>query len=87
MAAGARPAAARESAAGAYGGGAIGRTRTPGRRTERPTAAVLSEVGAAFDVRLAEVRLVSGPTSMDKILEIIGNEQELTERAALLLMT
>jgi uncharacterized protein (TIGR00251 family) len=82
-----RPGAARESVGGGYGEEAIV-VKVNARAVDgKATEAALRAVAAAFGVRRAEVRLVSGATSRDKIVEIIGNDQELTERAAVLRMT
>ncbi|MFC4589863.1 DUF167 domain-containing protein [Sphaerisporangium corydalis] len=82
-----RPGAARAFVGGAYGEDAIV-VRVNVRAVDgRATEAALRAVADAFGVRRADVRLVTGTTSRDKVVEIIGNEQELTERAAVLLMT
>jgi uncharacterized protein YggU (UPF0235/DUF167 family) len=49
--------------------------------------AVLRVVVAAFGMRGSKVCLVNGATSRDKIMEIIGNQQELTQRVPVLRMT
>jgi len=43
----------------------------------RATAAVLEAVAGAFGVRRRQVRLVSGATSRDKVLELNGPPDEL----------
>ncbi|GGK98414.1 DUF167 domain-containing protein [Sphaerisporangium melleum] len=81
-----RPGASRESVGGAYGEDAIV-VRVNARAVDgRATEAALRAVAEAFGVRRADVRLVTGATSRDKVVEITGNEQELTERAAALRM-
>ncbi|GAA1267890.1 hypothetical protein GCM10009677_20450 [Sphaerisporangium rubeum] len=82
-----KPGSARESVGGAYGEDAVvvrvGARAVDGKATE----AALRAVAAAFGVRRGDVRLVSGATSRDKVIEILGDHQELTERAAALRMT
>ncbi|MDH2428600.1 DUF167 domain-containing protein [Sphaerisporangium sp. TRM90804] len=81
-----RPGAARESVGGGYGDRAIV-VRVNARAVDgKATEAALRAVASAFGVRRADVRLVSGATSRDKVLEITGNEQELIERATALRM-
>jgi hypothetical protein len=60
------------------------------RVTARPVAgkateAALRAVAAAFGVRRSDVRLVSGPASRDKVLEIEGDSGALAETLAALL--
>ncbi|WP_248964847.1 DUF167 domain-containing protein [Sphaerisporangium perillae] len=81
-----RPGAAREAVGGAYGDEAIV-VKVNARAVDgRATEAALRAVAEAFGVRRGDVRLVTGATSRDKVVEITGNEQELTERAAALRM-
>jgi uncharacterized protein (TIGR00251 family) len=82
-----RPGVARESVGGLYGADAIV-VKVSARAVDgKATEAALRAVASAFGVRRAEVRLVSGATSRDKIVEILGDQQELTERAVVLRMT
>jgi uncharacterized protein YggU (UPF0235/DUF167 family) len=77
-----RTGASREKVGGAYGESAIVvrvRARPVGGKA---TEAALRAVAAAFGVRRGAVRLVSGPTSHDKVVEIVGNEEELAERVS-----
>ncbi|MEV6983227.1 DUF167 domain-containing protein [Sphaerisporangium sp. NPDC051017] len=81
-----RPGAARESVGGAYGESAIV-VKVNARAVDgRATEAALRAVAEAFGVRRSDVRLVTGATSRDKVVEILGNDQELTERATTLRM-
>ncbi|GII67086.1 hypothetical protein Skr01_71710 [Sphaerisporangium krabiense] len=81
-----RPGSAREGVGGAYGDQAVV-VRVNARAVDgRATEAALRAVAAAFGVRRADVLLVSGATSRDKVVEILGNDQELTERARALRM-
>ena len=48
------------------------------------TAAALKAVADAFGVRPAAVRLVSGPTSRDKTVELEGDDSVLKARLAVL---
>jgi len=48
----------------------------------RATEAALKAVASAFGVRRGDVRLVSGATARDKVVEIAGDEEELARRAA-----
>ena len=71
-----RPGAARAGVGGAYGA----ETDSPAlvvRVTERAvdgraTAAALRAVAKAFDVRQADVQLVSGATSRTKVVDVVG---------------
>ncbi len=77
-----RTGASREKVGGAYGESAIV-VRVNARPVGgRATEAALRAVAAAFGVRRGAVRLISGPTSHDKVVEIVGNEEELAERAS-----
>ncbi len=81
-----RPGAAREGVGGVYGEGAVV-VKVNARAVDgRATEAALRAVADAFGVRRADVRLVSGATSRDKAVEITGNDEELTQRAAALRM-
>lgn len=48
------------------------------------TAAALKAVAEAFGLRPAAVRLVSGPTSRDKTVELEGDDSVLKARLAVL---
>jgi uncharacterized protein (TIGR00251 family) len=79
-----RPGASREAVGGTYGESAIV-VRVSARAVDgRATEAALRAVASAFGVRRGSVRLVSGQTSRDKIVEILGNEDELAQRASVL---
>lgn len=76
-----RPGAARESVGGRYGEAAIV-VKVNARAVDgKATEAALRAVADAFGVRRADVRLVSGATSRDKVVEIAGDEDELVKRA------
>lgn len=76
-----RPGASREAVGGAYGDGAVV-VKVNARAVDgKATEAALRAVADAFGVRRADVRLVSGQTSRDKVVEITGDEAELARRA------
>ena len=76
-----RPGASRESVGGRYGDAAIV-VKVNARAVDgKATEAALRAVADAFGVRRADVRLVSGATSRDKVVEIDGDEAELAKRA------
>ncbi|MFC4536504.1 DUF167 domain-containing protein [Sphaerisporangium dianthi] len=81
-----RPGAAREAVGGVYGDEAIVVKVNAPAVDGRATEAALRAVAVAFGVRRSDIRLVSGATSRDKVVEITGNDQELTERAVALRM-
>ncbi|MFC6086618.1 DUF167 domain-containing protein [Sphaerisporangium aureirubrum] len=82
-----RPGASRESVGGSYGADAIV-VKVSARAVDgKATEAALRAVASAFGVRRADVRLISGAASRDKVVEILGDHQELTERATALRMT
>lgn len=72
-----RPGASRTTVGGAYGDALVVRVQeraVDGRATE----AALRAVAAALDVPRRAVRLVSGPTSRDKVLAVTGDSAVLT---------
>ncbi len=76
-----RPGASREGVGGAYGDTAVV-VKVNARAVDgKATEAALRAVAEAFGVRRADVRLVSGQTSRDKVVEISGDEKELAKRA------
>ncbi|HEX2498192.1 MAG TPA: DUF167 domain-containing protein [Actinomycetes bacterium] len=81
-----RPGASRTSVGGSYGDGdgalvvAVRARAVDGRATE----AALAAVAVAFGVRTRQVRLVSGATSRNKLIEIDGDPAVLTARLAAL---
>ncbi|MEV5411740.1 DUF167 domain-containing protein [Thermopolyspora sp. NPDC052614] len=76
-----RPGASREGVGGAYGEAAVV-VKVHARAVDgKATEAALRAVAEAFGVRRADVRLVSGQTSRDKVVEISGDEKELAKRA------
>ena len=83
-----KPGASRTSVGGSYGAGdgddalvvAVPARAVDGRATE----AALAAVAAAFGVRPQHVRLVSGATSRNKLIEIDGDPAELAARLAAL---
>ncbi len=79
-----RPGASRTAVAGAYGDRlvvAVGARAVDGAATE----AVLVAVAEAFDVRPRHVRLLTGATSRNKVLEIDLPADEVARRLAELL--
>ncbi|MCI0689174.1 MAG: DUF167 domain-containing protein [Sporichthyaceae bacterium] len=81
-----RPGAARTWVGGSYGDGALVVAVSAPAVDGRATEAALLAVAAAFEVRPRAVRLVSGPTSRDKIIEIEGDPAALADRLAALLL-
>lgn|SRR5690606_14382790 len=80
-----RPGASRESVGGRYGEDAIV-VKVNARAVDgKATEAALRAVAGAFGVRRADVRLVSGATSRDKVVEITGDADKLAKRAEELL--
>lgn len=84
-----RPGAARTRVGGAYGGGEGGAyggdaalvVKVAARAVEgKATEAALAAVAAALGVRRRDVRLVSGTTSRDKVVEVDGDVAQLTRR-------
>ena len=85
------PGASRTRVGGQYGEHSPGRTgilivRVGARAVEgAATEAVLTAVATAFDLRRADVDLVGGLTSRTKVLELRGEENDLSERLTQLL--
>ncbi|HEU5159713.1 MAG TPA: DUF167 domain-containing protein [Streptosporangiaceae bacterium] len=78
-----RPGAARTRVGGAYGGTAGGAlvVKVAARAVEgKATEAALAALAAALGVRRREIRLVSGATSRDKVVEVDGDVAQLTRR-------
>ena len=91
-----RPGASRTSVGGSYGSQGDGSdggdggdgalvVAVPARAVDgQATEAALAAVAAAFEVRRRQVRLVSGATSRNKLIEIDGDQGELAARLAAL---
>src|SRR5262245_386465 len=78
-----RPGSSRDRAGGRYdgpSGAALVVAVTAPAVDGRATAAALEVVAGAFGVRRRAVRLVSGVTARDKVLEIDGDPAELAAR-------
>ncbi|RAY16515.1 DUF167 domain-containing protein [Actinomadura craniellae] len=76
-----RPGAARVAVGGTHGGALV--VRVPARAVEgRATEAALRAVADAVGVRRRDVRLVTGATSRDKVVEIDGDVTYITTRIA-----
>lgn len=76
-----RPGASRAGVGGRYGDAAVVVKVNERAVDGKATEAALRAVAEAFGVRRADVRLVSGATSRDKVVEIVGDEEELARRA------
>jgi len=76
-----RPGASRAGVGGRYGDAAVVVKVNERAVDGKATEAALRAVAEAFGVRRADVRLVSGATSRDKVVEIAGDEEELARRA------
>jgi uncharacterized protein (TIGR00251 family) len=75
-----KPGASRERVGGRHGNGAL-IVAVNARAVEgKATEAALSAVANAFGVRRADVTLVSGRTSKDKVIEIAGPDQAFAGR-------
>jgi uncharacterized protein YggU (UPF0235/DUF167 family) len=73
--------AGRGAAGGAVGGGAALVVKVAARAVDgKATEAALAAVAAALGVRRRDVRLVSGATSRDKVVEVDGDVAQLTRR-------
>ncbi|MCD0450837.1 DUF167 domain-containing protein [Actinocorallia sp. API 0066] len=73
------PGAARTKVGGARGDALV--VKVAARAVEgKATEAALEAVAKALGVRRRDVRLVSGATSRDKVLEIDGDVIQLTEK-------
>ena len=86
----AKPGASRPKVGGQYGDGSDGPPNLIESVAARAvdgaaTEAVLKAVAKAFDLRRADVDLVSGMTSRTKVLELVGGDQDLSTRLAQLL--
>jgi uncharacterized protein YggU (UPF0235/DUF167 family) len=72
-----RPGAVRTGVGGAYGEALV--VKVAARAVEgRATEAALRAVARALGVRRRDVRLVSGATSRDKVVEVDGDVAQLT---------
>ncbi len=83
-----RPGSSRDRAGGRYdgpAGAALVVAVTAPAVDGRATAAALEVVAGAFGVRRRAVRLVSGATARDKVLEIDGDPAVLAQRLTTLL--
>jgi uncharacterized protein len=86
-----KPGASRTRVGGQYGDGSGGRdgvliVRVGARAVEgAATEAVLKAVAKAFGLRRADVDLVAGATSRTKVLELRGDEKDLSAQLAELL--
>ena len=86
-----KPGASRPKVGGQYGDGSDGHApilivSVAARAVDgAATEAVLKAVAKAFDLRRADVDLVSGMTSRTKVLELVGGDQDLSTRLAQLL--
>ncbi|GGO02610.1 hypothetical protein GCM10010116_05050 [Microbispora rosea subsp. aerata] len=74
-----RPGSSREYVGGTYGDSALVVRVCAPAVDGRATEAALRAVASAFGVRRGDVRLVSGSTSRDKVIEIEGDEEKLAE--------
>jgi uncharacterized protein YggU (UPF0235/DUF167 family) len=74
-----RPGAARTRVGGTYGAALV--VKVAARAVEgKATEAALAAVAAALGVRRRDVRLISGATSRDKVVEVDGDVAQLTRR-------
>ena len=74
-----RPGATTTRVGGAYGTALV--VKVAARAVEgKATEAALAAVAAALGVRRRDVRLVSGATSRDKVIEVDGDVAQLTCR-------
>jgi len=86
-----KPGASRPKVGGQYGDGSDGQgpvlivSVAPRAVDGAATEAALLAVAKAFDLRRADVGLVSGMTSRTKVLELVGGDQDLSTRLAQLL--
>jgi uncharacterized protein YggU (UPF0235/DUF167 family) len=86
-----KPGASRPKVGGQYGDGSAGQASVlivsvaPRAVDGAATEAVLKAVAKAFGLRRADVDLVSGLTSRSKVLELRGEDQDLSARLAELL--
>ncbi|HEU0130124.1 MAG TPA: DUF167 domain-containing protein [Mycobacteriales bacterium] len=78
-----RPGSPRTAVGGAYGAALV--VRVSARAVDgAATEAALRAVAEALGVRRADVTLVTGATSRDKVLAVAGDADALAERAAAL---
>ncbi|HZW44500.1 MAG TPA: DUF167 domain-containing protein [Dermatophilaceae bacterium] len=88
-----KPGASRPKVGGQYGDGSDGQAPVlivsvaPRAVDGAATEAVLKAVAKAFDLRRADVGLVSGMTSRTKVVELVGDEHDLSRRLAQLLVS
>jgi uncharacterized protein (TIGR00251 family) len=75
-----KPGAARERVGGGYGDSALVVAVNARAVDGKATEAALTAVAIAFGVRRADVTLVSGRTSRDKVVEIAGPDQGFANR-------
>ncbi len=85
-----KPGASRPKVGGQYGDGSgqpvsLVVSVAPRAVDGAATEAALSAVAEAFDLRRADVGLVSGLTSRTKVVELVGDEHVLATRLAQLL--
>ncbi len=86
-----KPGASRPKVGGQYGDGADGQgvilivSVAPRAVDGAATEAVLKAVAKAFGLRRADVDLVSGQTSRTKVLELRGEQHNLSTRLSRLL--
>lgn len=74
-----RPGSAKARVGGSHGGSLV--VKVAARAVEgKATEAALAAVAAALGVRRRDVRLVSGVTSRDKVVEVDGDVAQLTLR-------
>jgi uncharacterized protein YggU (UPF0235/DUF167 family) len=74
-----RPGSAKASVGGTYGDSLV--VKVAARAVEgKATEAALAAVAAALGVRRRDIRLVSGATSRDKVIEVDGDVAQLTRR-------
>ena len=75
-----KPGAARERVGGHYGNGALVVAVSARAVEGKATEAALTAVASAFGVRRADVTLVTGRTSRDKVVQIEGPDQGFAAR-------
>ena len=74
-----RPGSAKARVGGTYGDSLV--VKVSARAVEgKATEAALAAVATALGVRRRDVRLVSGATSRDKVVEVDGDVAQLTRR-------
>jgi uncharacterized protein YggU (UPF0235/DUF167 family) len=74
-----RPGATRTRVGGSYGAALV--VKVAARAVEgKATEAALAALAAALGMRRRDVRLVSGATSRDKVVEVDGDVAQLTRR-------